>query len=123
MCPAADIELELLLPSSSTHPVDITEDDVAHLHDSEPLLPSSAYKKKIIEETEYSLSSVTFDWLLHQLPPSWRLRYTDIMAKSKLSQLSRKLQTVSEPGLTNAQLMLTNFDLKPVEPERRQWGK
>ncbi|KNG81149.1 uracil permease [Aspergillus nomiae NRRL 13137] len=27
----------------------------------------------------------------------------------------------SEPGLTNTQLMLTNHDLRPVEPERRQW--
>ncbi|MCJ1428818.1 hypothetical protein MMC29_006729 [Sticta canariensis] len=33
-----------------------------------------------------------------------------------------KLAVPSEPGLTNAQLMLTNHDLKPVEPERRQWG-
>ncbi|KAK5791867.1 hypothetical protein VI817_007176 [Penicillium citrinum] len=27
-----------------------------------------------------------------------------------------------DPGLSTAQLMLTNDDLKPVEPERRQWG-
>ncbi|RMZ87580.1 hypothetical protein DV736_g5197, partial [Chaetothyriales sp. CBS 134916] len=27
----------------------------------------------------------------------------------------------AEPGLTNKQLFLTNHDLKPVEPERRQW--
>lgn len=33
-----------------------------------------------------------------------------------------KLAVESEPGLTNAQLLLTNHDLKPVEPERRQWG-
>ncbi|KAA6407649.1 MAG: uracil permease [Lasallia pustulata] len=33
-----------------------------------------------------------------------------------------KLAVSSEPGLSNAQLMLTNHDLKPVEPERRQWG-
>ncbi|KAG9913011.1 uracil permease, partial [Aureobasidium melanogenum] len=26
------------------------------------------------------------------------------------------------PGLTDVQLMLSNEDLKPVEPERRQWG-
>ncbi|KAF8545302.1 permease for cytosine/purines, uracil, thiamine, allantoin-domain-containing protein [Trichophaea hybrida] len=34
----------------------------------------------------------------------------------------RKLETNHEPGLTDAQLMLTNDDLKPVEPARRQWG-
>ncbi|KAK4163219.1 putative uracil permease [Cladorrhinum sp. PSN259] len=28
----------------------------------------------------------------------------------------------AEPGLTTTQLMLTNHDLKPVEPARRQWG-
>ncbi|CRG89678.1 Uracil permease [Talaromyces islandicus] len=33
-----------------------------------------------------------------------------------------KLAVTSEPGLTNAQLMLTNHDLRPVEPERRKWG-
>ncbi|KAJ5752835.1 Uracil permease [Penicillium odoratum] len=32
-----------------------------------------------------------------------------------------KLTVAHEPGLTNAQLMLTNDDLRPVEPERRQW--
>jgi len=41
---------------------------------------------------------------------------------SNASRLLGKLETESEPGLTNAQLMLTNHDLKPVEPERRQWG-
>ncbi|EED21556.1 uridine permease Fui1, putative [Talaromyces stipitatus ATCC 10500] len=32
-----------------------------------------------------------------------------------------KLAVDSEPGLTNAQLMLTNDDLRPVPPERRKW--
>ena len=64
--------------------------------------------------------------------------------RSKGAQLFDKLAVESEPGLTNAQLLLTNHDLKPgmpliltqsetrtracadihitVEPERRQWG-
>ncbi|EEA25686.1 uracil permease [Talaromyces marneffei ATCC 18224] len=33
-----------------------------------------------------------------------------------------KLAVESEPGLSNAQLMLTNDDLRPVPPERRTWG-
>ncbi|KAI0161176.1 permease for cytosine/purines, uracil, thiamine, allantoin-domain-containing protein [Hypoxylon sp. FL1284] len=33
-----------------------------------------------------------------------------------------KVAVENEDGLTTAQLMLTNNDLKPVEPERRQWG-
>lgn len=59
---------------------------------------------------------------------------------SRLAHFASKLAVSSEPGLTNAQLMLHNFDLKPgkwqlywgetgahadmilVEPERRQWG-
>jgi len=48
-----------------------------------------------------------------------------IMEKVKNTRLAywaNKLAVESEPGLTNAQLMLNNHDLKPVEPERRQWG-
>ncbi|AEO60727.1 hypothetical protein MYCTH_2310258 [Thermothelomyces thermophilus ATCC 42464] len=39
-----------------------------------------------------------------------------------LRRLANKVAVDSEPGLTSAQMMLTNHDLKPVEPERRQWG-
>ncbi|KAK7908027.1 hypothetical protein PG985_015330 [Apiospora marii] len=41
---------------------------------------------------------------------------------SRLAQWADKLAVDNEDGLTTAQLMLTNNDLKPVEPERRQWG-
>ncbi|KAL8411426.1 hypothetical protein RB596_000900 [Gaeumannomyces avenae] len=41
---------------------------------------------------------------------------------ARLRKWADKLAVEAEPGLTNAQLMLTNHDLKPVEPERRQWG-
>ncbi|KAI9795979.1 MAG: hypothetical protein M1833_006555 [Piccolia ochrophora] len=41
---------------------------------------------------------------------------------SKVAHFVEKLAVDNEDGLTNAQLMLTNFDLKPVEPQRRQWG-
>ncbi|KAK5112084.1 hypothetical protein LTR85_011665 [Meristemomyces frigidus] len=47
-----------------------------------------------------------------------------MMEKVRNSEFSRfldKLAVASEPGLTTAQLMLTNEDLKPVEPGRRQW--
>ncbi|KAI9367813.1 permease for cytosine/purines, uracil, thiamine, allantoin-domain-containing protein [Aspergillus egyptiacus] len=33
----------------------------------------------------------------------------------------KKLEVESESGLTNTQLMLTNHDLRPVEPDRRVW--
>ena len=48
------------------------------------------------------------------------------MEKLKPTQLAYFLDKIavdSEPGLTNAQLMLNNHDLKPVEPERRTWGR
>lgn len=41
---------------------------------------------------------------------------------SKVAYWADKLAVESEPNLTTAQLMLFNHDLKPVEPERRQWG-
>lgn len=42
---------------------------------------------------------------------------------SKFGYDADKLSVEAEPGLTTAQeLMLNNLDLKPVEPERRQWG-
>ncbi|QSZ33277.1 hypothetical protein DSL72_002865 [Monilinia vaccinii-corymbosi] len=41
---------------------------------------------------------------------------------TKIAYWSDRLAVESEPGLTNAQLMLNNHDLKPVEAERRQWG-
>ncbi|KAG9511541.1 uracil permease, partial [Aureobasidium melanogenum] len=45
------------------------------------------------------------------------------MAKdSKVSRALKALEVRHEPGLTDVQLMLCNEDLKPVEPERRQWG-
>ena len=43
-------------------------------------------------------------------------RIAAIMEKireSKVARIANKLAVTSEPGLTNAQLMLTNFDLKP----------
>ncbi|KAF7195542.1 Uracil permease, partial [Pseudocercospora fuligena] len=40
---------------------------------------------------------------------------------TKVSKFFDKIAVESEPGLTNAQLMLLNEDLKPVEPERRLW--
>ncbi|KAF2138730.1 uncharacterized protein K452DRAFT_300812 [Aplosporella prunicola CBS 121167] len=40
---------------------------------------------------------------------------------TKLAHYIDKLAVEAEPGLTSTQLLLTNHDLKPVEPERRQW--
>ncbi|KAG5940876.1 hypothetical protein E4U53_007536 [Claviceps sorghi] len=40
----------------------------------------------------------------------------------KAKDVADRLALKSDIGLTPTQLMLTNHDLKPVEPERRQWG-
>lgn len=51
--------------------------------------------------------------------------FDDIMEKvknSKVAHYANKIACETEPGLTATQLMLFNHDLKPVEPERRQWG-
>lgn len=40
---------------------------------------------------------------------------------ARLRQWAERLAVDHEPGLTSSQLMLTNHDLKPVEPARRQW--
>ncbi|KAH7384095.1 uracil permease [Phaeosphaeria sp. MPI-PUGE-AT-0046c] len=40
----------------------------------------------------------------------------------RIKQWSDRFAVESEENLTTAQLMLFNHDLKPVEPERRQWG-
>jgi len=41
---------------------------------------------------------------------------------TKLAYFLDKIAVDSEPGLTTAQLMLNNHDLKPVEAERRTWS-
>ncbi|RDW89862.1 nucleobase cation symporter-1 family protein [Aspergillus mulundensis] len=38
-----------------------------------------------------------------------------------IKQWIKKLEVESDPELTNTQLMLTNHDLRPVDPDRRQW--
>ncbi|KAK1773344.1 uracil permease [Copromyces sp. CBS 386.78] len=42
--------------------------------------------------------------------------------RSAVGRWSDRLAVEAEPGLTTAQLMLTNHDLKPVEAKRRTWG-
>ena len=45
--------------------------------------------------------------------PDRKIAIMEKIRRSKVSQLVDKLAVTSEPGLTNAQLMLTNYDLKP----------
>jgi len=43
------------------------------------------------------------------------------LKNTKMSHFMEKITVESEPGLTGKQLLLTNEDLKPVEPARREW--
>lgn len=38
------------------------------------------------------------------------------------SEIVKKLETKHEEGLSTKELFLQNYDLQPVEPERRKWG-
>ncbi|KAJ5755713.1 hypothetical protein N7533_005256 [Penicillium manginii] len=39
----------------------------------------------------------------------------------RFKKVIEKIQAPTEPGLSTAQLMLVNDDLRPVDPDRRQW--
>lgn len=90
--------------------------------DVEPLLQSPS---RALTQEGSSISEIVAAGVFNLLPLNLQYCFIDTMEEikhSKAATLLAKLQTSSEPGLTNAQLMLTNHDLKPVEPERRQWG-
>lgn len=53
-------------------------------------------------------------------PPSSSAAYRYDFPSAIMEKFNR-FAVPSEPGLTNAQLMLQNEDLKPVEAERRVW--
>ena len=120
----ADIELVTIASSSAYR------QGPSAWGDSEPLLPrpstSTARSPRDDKHSEDSLSGIALRWLFSRLLPTrLQRRCTFAMARfrnSKAARLLSKLQTTSEPGLTNAQLMLTNHALKPVEPDRRIWG-
>ncbi|RVX68013.1 hypothetical protein B0A52_08424 [Exophiala mesophila] len=119
--PNFDIEVANIASSSSARPALFDSED------REPLLPRPTIPPQSapLDLEEPCLSDLAFAWIFSLLPLRLQEQFIAIMARfrgSKASRLLDKLQTESEPGLTNAQLMLTNLDLKPVEPERRQWG-
>lgn len=45
------------------------------------------------------------------------------LKNSKIARFVDKFAVSSEPGLTNTQLMLTNYDLKPGASEQRKSGE
>lgn len=105
--------------------------------EEQPLLshagPSNTYTRRRHLNSSSALDSdVSFEDLQHHSSSSYTYHSSDesacldiIMEKVKQTRIAHlvdKLAVEQEHGLTNAQLMLNNHDLKPVEPERRQWG-
>ncbi|KAL7266464.1 uracil permease [Rhizina undulata] len=92
--------------SSTTHVTVITASS-----ENEPLLPRPL-PATINSKTANPQAAVTTKYTARAMR----------MEKGTVRTLLQRVECGHEPGLTNAQLMLTNHDLKPVEPARRQWG-
>ncbi len=116
------IELAPVIASSSKARPSLDDTD-AGLHDHEPLL-SGAFSSLARHSDSDCLcrsSPEHISWPFHSPIYSSFFRrrfhfYKATMEKatsSKFKYYARKLAVESEPGLTNAQLMLTNHDLKP----------
>lgn len=75
-----------------------------------PASPTLSIEDNFIVSFHSSDENAFFDFIMEKV------------RESKIGCFFEKLAVDSEPGLTNAQLMLNNHDLKPVEQERRQWG-
>ena len=90
---------------------------------SDELFPETRARSPSCGEIR-ELSTTEYTALLQPNHLRRRTRWTSVMEKvrdSKAARWADRLRVNAEPGLTNAQLMLTNDDLKPVEPARRQW--
>ena len=98
--------------------------------EEEPLLHSpdrptpSPPKRSLRDLDQRSGASSSHTGLRHQYRPRRNSNcIAAIMEKireSKVARIANKLAVTSEPGLTNAQLMLTNFDLKPGSCKQRE---
>lgn len=100
------------------------DEDLSALLEEEPLLhkdpdsPTPSPPKRSLRDLDQrSGASSSLTGSRHQYQPRRSSNcITAIMEKireSKVARIANKLAVSSEPGLTNAQLMLTNFDLKP----------
>ncbi|KAI9644008.1 uracil permease [Ciborinia camelliae] len=110
-------------PSSQENVTGTTLQYIPSLHQRNT---SASSTKGSSSSSSSSSSNINFrDITFHSSDESGNWFLDFIMEKvkdTKVGYWADKLAVESEPGLTNAQLMLNNHDLKPVEPERRQWG-
>ena len=116
-----DVELDDFAPSSS-RPGSTSRGEASLPLLSRPDGPAASIHQT--RHVEDNLTGGAFHRFFLMLPRSVQNRLPLTMAPlrgSKAAHLLGKLQTHSEPGLTNAQMFLTNNDLKPVEEKRRTW--
>ena len=120
------LELDDFQFAGADHRSDIStiDEDFLALVEEEPLLPQRPEIPALPPRTRSlrdfgqrseASNSPTHSPRLYQQRKALR-RITAVMEKARASEVARivnKLAVSSEPGLTNAQLMLTNFDLKP----------
>jgi len=98
-------------------------------HEDQPLIPSVNLAPRVQRHKSWGAvrsSSASTDSSVIDTEPDEEDSCIDCMMEkvkdTKVARFVDKLAVTSEPGLSAAQLLLTNYDLKPVEPERRQWG-
>lgn len=108
-------ELEDIVVPFASSPItadisDLEDDTLGLIPDSQPLLLTGAI---------YSHVSPRLPQSSLKTQPSTTMEKRGFIGFFK--KLDNLLRIEAEDGLSTAQLMLTNHDLKPVEPERRQW--
>ncbi|KAJ9603156.1 uracil permease [Cladophialophora chaetospira] len=114
----ADIELDDFALSSS-HQRRLSQSE-----DAEPLLSQPHPPSVDRSPSTTPLRGDAIRWLLSYLPKDFQPRIVGRLEKSGDSgtaRLLRALQVDNGAGLTNAQMFLSNHDLKPVEEGRRKW--
>ena len=98
------------LPTASSHRQ--VDSPIAHIAESDPLLadsPSASSCNSTGHRTVWPSESSS----RHTPKYSYFLDVMEKFGDSKIGRFAKKLEVDNEDGLTNAQLMLTNNDLKP----------
>ena len=99
----------------------LEEEPLLHKDPDSPSPPPLKSSLRDLDQPSGASNSTTGSRHLYR-PHRNSNRITAIMEKlrdSKVARIANKLAVSSEPGLTNAQLMLTNFDLKPGSCQQR----
>ena len=111
------IELDDFRDTRSRDFLDTTTSWAAHPeHEAQPLLEAENCPTATTSASDHQLGFRHLDSFSGSARRDRRGHCLNIMEKVKKSKVAcyvDKLAVTSEPGLTNAQLMLTNFDLKP----------